>query len=108
MLGFKKNDKTYILINRKKQIQKGRKNIKKYQKGSVIGKESSKIEKEKKEIKEGNANEEEEEKEELKIEEEERVLMLVKDNTLSEVHKIEPNFYENLDYAFVFKDNISL
>ena len=87
MLGLKKNDKTYILINRKKQIQKGRKNIKKYQKGNaLIGKESD----------------------ELKIEEEERVLMLVKDNELSEVHEIEPNFYENLDYAFVFKDNISL
>ena len=109
MLGLKKNDKTYILINRKKQIQKGRKNINKYQKGNVlIGKESSKIEKKKKETQEGNANEKDEEKEELKIEEEERVLMLVKDNELSEVHKIEPNFYENLDYAFVFKDNISL
>ena len=66
--------------------------------------------KKKKETQEGNANEEEEEeeKEELEIEDEERVLMLVKDNNLLEVRKIEPNFYENLDYAFVFKDNILL
>jgi hypothetical protein len=98
MLGLKKNDKTYILINRKKQIKKGSKNIKKYQK------EVKK--KEKKETEEGNANEEEEEG--LEIEEEERVLMLVKDKDLLEIRKIEPNFYENLDYGFVFKENISL
>ena len=34
--------------------------------------------------------------------------MQVKDNDLSEVNKIEANFYENLDYGIVFKENISL
>ena len=110
MLGLKKDDETYILINRKKKIQKGRKYIKKYQKGSELtGKDSIKKRKEKKETQKGDINEEKEkEKEELEIEEEERVLMQVKDNDFSEVQKIEVNFYENLDYAIVFKDNISL
>ena len=89
MLGLKKDDQTYILINKKKIIKKGRKN------------------KKKKDKKEGDFNTEEE-REELELEQEERVLMQVKDNDLSEVNKIEANFYENLDYGIVFKENISL
>ncbi len=107
MLGLKRKEETYILVNRKKEIKKGKKNLKKNKKESELtGSKSTKKGEEKKETQNGDANEGE--REELEIEEEERVLMLVKDNELSEVKNIEVNFYENLDYCFVFNNEISL
>ena len=110
MLGLKKKDETYILVNKKKEIKKGNKKKKEYQKRrELTGNKSNKKRKGKKrETQEEDVNEKGEELELEEEEEEERVLMLVKDNGLFEVHNIEANFYENLDYGIVFKNNISL
>ena len=111
MLGLKKGDETYILINKKKQVKREQnENRTKYQKRNVSKEKKSIKEKKAKKnvIEEGEFNEEKEEKNELEIKEEDRALMIVKDNDLSEVYKVKSNFYETLDYVIVFKDNISL
>ena len=109
IIGLKKDDQTYILINKKKIIKqddnkkktKSKKNIEtKVEKG---GKNT-----ENKEV----IYEENEKKCEIKKEEKEeqpeKALFLLNDNSLKKVDKINVNFYDNLDYAAIFKDNISL
>ena len=108
MLGLKKGDQTYILINKKKKIrQEDNKNKTKSKKKMEIkegkggkGKGRKKAEKE---VKEEDI-EEKEEIDKIEIEEEqERALMLLKNESLTGVDKIKTNFYENLDYVVVFQ-----
>ena len=97
MIGLKRGNKQYLLIDKFNKV-----------KDDPEKKSKKKKIKKRDEFEKQNSGEEEEEDEKIGKNNTKKSLVLVGDNGLEELKKIELDFYNNIDFAFIFKNNIIL
>ena len=97
MIGLKRGNKQYLLIDKFNKV-----------KDDSEKKSKKKKTKKRDEFENQNSGEEEEEDEKIGKNNTKKSLVLVGDNGLEELKKIELDFYNNIDFAFIFKNNVIL